>query len=368
MPKPQTTIAFVEQSPGGPTQLFKRITTLLTDGDLRRFRVAVAYARWEGLGLIAPQLEDFLDEGGEFQSIYGVANGVTTPDCLLYSLYLQELYKKHTYAGTIEDKYANSIFHPKFFEFRFSKRSIVIVGSANLTGGGLLRNTELGIEVETPHGDLFEKEIDAAWKSMREGSQKVTLELVRKLKRQSELASERDRGENRGNSGKPILAVTAKASPKPLFAKVLDLAQPAKRSKLLSKMDPLTVRPQRLYLQILSSETGGQGDGEHPGYQIQLPVATLATFFGVGENETREATFRFPEDSVTVHLTHFGNNTHRVRLRPLRDIDRPAIVVFTRIDGDDYECSIVPTRNYAKVLATNCTEQTRTGARRWGLE
>src|SRR5690349_21466841 len=129
MAKSHPSVALLEQWPKGTNQLFKRLTTLLQTVGLQRVRIAVAYARWDGIGLIAPQLEDFLDEGGEFQSIYGVANGVTTPDCLLYSLYLQELYKKHTYAGAIEDEYANSIFHPKFFEFKFTERTIVIIGS-----------------------------------------------------------------------------------------------------------------------------------------------------------------------------------------------------------------------------------------------
>jgi HKD family nuclease len=367
MAKRPISVTFLEQAPSGPDQLFRRITTLLQTDDLQRFRIAVAYARWDGIGLIAPQLENFLSEGGEFQSIYGVANGVTTPDCLLYSLYLQDLYKKHSYAGAIEDEYANSIFHPKFFEFRFANRSILIVGSANLTGGGLLRNTELSVEIETPHDDPLEKKTDAAWKSMLNASEELTIKLVRRLKKESDLASEFDRGESRAKPSKPWLVSTTKTSPKPLFLKVLDLAKPAKRSKLLAKMDPLTVRPERLYLQILAYETGGQGDG-HPGYQIQLPVATLATFFGVGEDESREATFHFPGEDATAHLTHFPNNTHRVRLLPLRDIKRPAIVVFRRIGDDEYNCSIVPSKDYTKALASKCTEQIRSGARKWGLE
>jgi len=118
----------------------------------------------------------------------------------------------------------------------------------------------------------------------------------------------------------------------------------------------------------LKYETGGQGDGKNRGYQIQLPVATLAAFFGVGQNESKEASFRFATDTVKVHLTHFGNNTHRVRLRPLQNIARPAIVVFERIGGSKYSCSIVPTKDYAKIVARKCREQTRTGARKWGLE
>lgn len=365
MGKTPQNVTLLEQVPEGPNHLYKRIVELLETSGLERFRAAVAYARWDGIGLIAPQIEEFLRGGGEFQSIYGVANGVTTPDSLLYGLYLQELYDTHTYAGAIEDKYANSIFHPKFFEFKFSETSIWIVGSANLTGGGFVRNTELGVEVETARGDPFEKQTEAAWKAMRAGSEKLSVGLIRTLQKKSELASERDKGESQTDQSKPRLAAVVKASPKPLFAKVLELPEPSKRSKIFSKMDTLSFRPAKLYLQILKYETGGHG-GDH-GYQIQLPVATLATFFGVGENETREASFRFPGETITVHLTHFGNNTHRLRLRPIRDIARPAIVVFKRIRADEYDCSVVPAKDYAKTLSRKCKEQTRTGARRWGL-
>jgi HKD family nuclease len=361
-----TNIALRTQNPNGAAPLFKRIEELLCKDNLQRFRVAVAYARWDGLGLLAPSIEDFLGEGGEFQSIFGVANGVTTPDCLLYNLYLQQLYKRHTYAGAIEDEYSNSIFHPKLYEFRFATRTIVIIGSANLTGGGLLRNTELGVEVEADHGDAVEASIDAAWTTMKNAAQVVTLPLVRTLKKRHELADENHRGENQSKSTKPKLPASAHPKPRPLFSKVLELADPARKSKILSKFETITDRPERFYLQVLEYETGGRGD--HPGYQIQLPSATLAAYFGVGEDEARPVTFHFPNEDVNVTLTHFANNTHRVRLRPLRDIQRPAVVIFRRVGEDEYQCSLVPSKLYAKTLSSKCSEQRREGARRWGLE
>lgn len=356
------------QSPSGAPYLFERLNALLKKPGLERFRAAVAYARWEGIGLIASNIEPLLKAGTEFQTIYGIANGVTTPDSFLYSLYLQELYTTHTYAGAVEDQYANSTFHPKFFEFTFADSSVAIIGSANLTGAGLSRNTEIDVEVEGKRGSQFEKDLDAAWTSMRAASQKVTLDLIRKLKASGELGSEQQNNENPSSKpAKPMLATGIKASPKPLFAKVLDLTQPAKKAKLLANLDPITVQPGTLYLQILAGETGAQASGGI-GYQIQLPVATLATFFGVGPAQKKQASFRFGSDVITVQLTHFANNTHRVRLRPLRHVKRPAIVIFRRIGSDEYECSVVPKGDYAKVLAGKCTEQTRAGARKWGLE
>jgi HKD family nuclease len=359
--------SLLTQTAEGADHFYERFNTLIQNPGLKRLRAAVAYARWDGLGLISKGLEEFLARGGEFQTIYGVANGVTTPDSLLYSLYLQELYRTHTYAGAIEDKYSNATFHPKFLEFKFDKEVIVIVGSANLTGGGLLRNTEVGIEAKAPNGDELQKKVDAIWKIMRAEAKKVTLSLVRELKRNIELGSEQDPGEGRPKPGKPRLVKIAKRSPKPLFARVLGISEPARRSKIFSKLDALTVRPKALYLQVLSGETGGLAGGD-TGYQIQLPVATLATFFGVGTNETRQVTFRFPGDEFTVGLTHFENHTHRVRLRPLKDVPRPVIVIFQRRGVDDYSCSIVSPGQYASILRRKCTEQSRKGARRWGLE
>ena len=361
-------VSILAQNSGAKPYLCERINTLLKAPGLKRFRAAVAYASWNGLGLIAPRIEALLKAGGEFQAIYGVANGVTTPDSLLYSLYLQELYATHSYAGGVEDQYVNATFHPKFLEFRFASRTIAIIGSGNLTGGGLSRNTELGAEITIKHGGSLEKQLESAWQTMRAISQPLDLKMIRAAKVKGGLGTEQQQTETRASkSEKPPLKTGAQVSPKPLFSKVLDLKPPAKKSKILAKLDTLTVQPSKLYLQILSGETGAQASGG-VGYQIQLPVATLATFFGVGAAQTKLATFRFGSDEYKVHLTHFGNNTHRVRLRPLREVSRPAIVVFERLGADEYSCSVVPAKDYAKVLAAKCTEQTRAGARRWGLE
>jgi hypothetical protein len=98
------------------------------------------------------------------------------------------------------------------------------------------------------------------------------------------------------------------------------------------------------------------------------PVATLGPFFSVGLEQTKHVSFRFGDEIFTVNMTHFENNTHRVRLRPLRDIERPAIVIFRRVGEDEYHCSVADSRDYARLLAEKCSEQTRSGARRWGLE
>ena len=369
MPVPVRSVAVLAQSTGARPIIFRRLNALLRRTGLHRFRAAVAYARWDGLGLISRQLESFLDAGGELQTIYGVANGITTPDSLLYALYLQQLYPgRHTYAGAIEDAYANATFHPKFFEFKYAANTVAIVGSANLTGAGMSRNTEMDVEIDFPTEHPLQTHLDAAWSAMRGVSKAVDLPLIREARDDGGLGSETRSSETRSSKAtKPRISTGVAASPKPLFKKVLDLENPRNKTGILAQMDTLTERPKRLYLEILSYETGAQS-ATHRGYQIQLPTATLGAYFGVGQQEKTKVVLRFPNDTLTVHLTHFENKTHRVRLRPLRDVPRPAIVRFERAGEDTYDCTVLHGKYYETALARKCVHQTRQGSRRWGLE
>ena len=125
----------------------KRLLLLLADSALERARFAVSYVRWEGLGLLSASIEALVKRGGRFESIYGAGNGVTTPDALYYGILLRELYPGQSYAAFVEDEYANATFHPKYYEFHSKSEIRVIVGSFNLTGGGLQRNSEASLEV-----------------------------------------------------------------------------------------------------------------------------------------------------------------------------------------------------------------------------
>jgi HKD family nuclease len=362
-----TLYAPLMQVTGGAFHLADRLNQLLGAADLKRLRIAVSYVKWSGLGLLSSQMELFLKNGGELQTIYGVSNGVTTPESLLYSLYLQDMHRNYNYAGVIEDQYANATFHPKFFEFKFKNKTVALVGSGNLTTGGLVNNTELGSQVEFDNNDrTLITVLDDAWNAFSSLARPITLQITRKLHKDMKLGSEKDTHVN-VPPAKPYLKSKKYPAKKPLYLKILDIENANTRHSFLSRLDTLSVKPKKLYLQVLEYETGAQKSGSGAGYQVQLPVATLATFFGVGPDETQQVTLYFGPEEIQVSLTHFENKTHRVRLRPIKDIPRPAIVIFERVSKNSYNCSIVPPRRYHATLVANCTEQTRAGARRWGL-
>ena len=245
------------------------------------------------------------------------------------------------------------------FEFFHEEHVTLIVGSANVTNGGLAANHEMAFSVSADMADAVVSGTEEAWQQYLKHSQRVDPSFIQGLAKERVLGGE---GKAKGRPGESV-GLTLPRADKPLFAHILDGdATPKLKHETFSGTSTLSEKPKKLYLEILG-ETGG-------GHQVQLPVATLATFFGVGEGETRDVSFQFPgEEEVNVQLTHFGNNTHRVRLRPIKSIPRPSVLVFERSDeGDDYRVRVVPQRSYRKTIRENCTEQTRAGSRRWGFE
>lgn len=355
------------QITGQSATLSKRLNALLSKPHLERVRFSVAYARWDGIGLISESIENFLTKGGKFEAIYGAGNGVTTPDALQYGLFLKSQFPGRTYSGFIEDQYANAIFHPKFYEFLYADHGIVLIGSANLTGGGLVRNGELTSELSFKQDDDLAKQLATFWKKAKAASKIVTLAEIRRLAKAPGGGSERRDEVGGAKSGKPFLKIATNLAPKPIFEKVLGLPanKAAQKSNILAGMDSLTDRPKHLYLQIFERETGGH-KGE-PGAMVQLPVATLGAYFGMTEAEGRELTLEFPKEKVRSNVIHNSNHTHQVRLSPIFSVKRPAIIHFERIGEDRYRARFVPASSYQAVLKSKCPEQRRAGSRRWGI-
>jgi HKD family nuclease len=169
----------------GHAETFRdRLCELIKAEDLESIRIAVAFARWDGIGLISEPLEGFLQRGGSLETVYGAGNGITTTDALYYGLVLKKLFPNQTYSGFVEDEFANAVFHPKYFEFSFASKTKVIVGSANLTAGGLQRNSEVGIEVTFPRGSASEKKFAMYWKEIRKRAKETTPSEIRRLSSQ----------------------------------------------------------------------------------------------------------------------------------------------------------------------------------------
>lgn len=108
-------------------------------------QIAVAFLKFTGIKVIENSLIQSLDNGGKFEIIAGLDFKTTDPKAMMYFINLKKKYsnlKFYCYGDKKENK-TNIVFHPKIYLFENKKDTTSIIGSANMTGGGLQSNFEV---------------------------------------------------------------------------------------------------------------------------------------------------------------------------------------------------------------------------------
>jgi len=108
-------------------------------------QIAVAFLKRSGIKTIEESLMMSLEKGGKFELIVGLDFKTTDPNAMKFFIDLRKQYKEaHFYCfGDKGDNKNDIVFHPKIYLFRNSKETVSIVGSTNLTQGGLMTNFEV---------------------------------------------------------------------------------------------------------------------------------------------------------------------------------------------------------------------------------
>jgi len=101
-------------------------------------KLATAFAHWTGWKHFEPHIEK---TSANVKLLSGLSFCQTEPD-VLYD-WLQRAQKGRVQARLFTD--AKTTFHPKVLLVRNSRRAFVVVGSGNLSEGGLLQNVECGL-------------------------------------------------------------------------------------------------------------------------------------------------------------------------------------------------------------------------------
>lgn len=119
-----------------------------TGNGFDELKVAVAWAKKSGLGRVWDAFEDFRERGGKVTLIVGVSEGGATKEGLELALAsADEGYVFHDPRRT---------FHPKVYFASSSSERSLLVGSSNLTAGGLSWNYEASIWVDWAEGESTE--------------------------------------------------------------------------------------------------------------------------------------------------------------------------------------------------------------------
>ncbi len=108
-------------------------------------QIAVAFLKRSGINVIEDALLTSLNKGGKFELIVGLDFKTTDPLAMKFFIDLHKQYKEaRFYCYGDKGVYKNAlVFHPKIYLFRNLKETVSIVGSTNLTQGGLMSNFEV---------------------------------------------------------------------------------------------------------------------------------------------------------------------------------------------------------------------------------
>lgn len=121
-------------------QLGDRLINLLDSPDYQTLNIIVAFAKNSGVLRIKGALEKFRKRGGTVNVYVGVDLGGTSYEALTaLLLHTDSLYVVHTEKG--------QTFHTKIYQFVGNDKGLVVIGSHNLTAGGLWTNFESSVLV-----------------------------------------------------------------------------------------------------------------------------------------------------------------------------------------------------------------------------
>jgi HKD family nuclease len=119
-------------------QLGNRLLELLDSQEYQILNIVVAFAKNSGVLRIKDGLEKFRGRGGKFNIYLGIDLGGTSYEALTSLLLLTDsLNVVHSEKG--------QTFHPKIYQLLGHDKGVMVVGSHNLTGGGLWTNFESSI-------------------------------------------------------------------------------------------------------------------------------------------------------------------------------------------------------------------------------
>jgi len=110
-----------------------------------KVQIAVAFLKYTGVKVIEKSLKNCLSNKGEVEIIAGLDFKTTDPKSIHYFINLKKEYSNMKFYcfGDKKNNRTNIVFHPKIYLFEKGREKTGIVGSTNLTGGGLLSNFEV---------------------------------------------------------------------------------------------------------------------------------------------------------------------------------------------------------------------------------
>jgi HKD family nuclease len=299
-----------------------------------RLRVLVAFVKRSGLGLLEPELTKFHDNNGQSQWIVGIDCGGTSPEALEYLLGLSKAYPKQINAKIFSAGSPFHVFHPKIYFLDFNNSLVALLGSANVTAGGMFLNCECATKlvIDKTSDTREAKLLDRVWDSYASPSRflhDLTPQIISKVSdrygpEQSEEAWEPPQHPfgDRVPSGLPK---------PPRFPRLTTSFRPSSQPIICPKGD-------ELIMEVLH---------ETRDTQMQIPVEALQKYFGIRQGERAVIALRHKEGNQTKSVKYrsviYPTSHVRLEMETISGLKRPLIAVFQRdpLRQDTYEYKLL---------------------------
>lgn len=129
-------------------------------------RMAVAFVSAQGLGLLEPALQQCLKRKGSVEFLVGLDLSFTDPQALR-TLYQWSRDYAHVACYCLTELGPSVVYHPKLYVFRAGEEVRFIVGSSNLTEGGLRQNMEVNALVRAHASEEIVSDIYAVYNALK---------------------------------------------------------------------------------------------------------------------------------------------------------------------------------------------------------
>ncbi len=303
-------------------------------------QIISAFASGPGVIALEPFFDVFLADGNRLEIIIGIDRGGTSRDAITRLFELQNAYSRRVMCSIFYAPSKAAIFHPKLYIYRTAATMSAVIGSANLTLGGLGGNFESiflydGISRKSNEAT----QINNVWNTfatpaaplertfLRPLTEEYAKDLVRKLPSSSHFES--------GSSPQGVRSLW-----KPLSQ--VDLprsASPAREPQAVVKR-----RVSKFLIIDVLSETRET--------QMQIPLAVVEEFFGIdrhvaGEislSQIRGGEITQPIQRNVVISAGEGAKRlmRRIEMPQIAAKARPLCAIFVKLRNGQFAVSIAP--------------------------
>lgn len=128
------------------------LNQIISNDDFRHFKFAVAYMRFAGWDRLGASIENLVNREGQISGVVGINAGITSIEALNGLMRVSN-------SSTVFYSTSSFIFHPKIYSISGEEKSVVLIGSANLTRDGLFRNFELATAIHLDFNDSIDFEV-----------------------------------------------------------------------------------------------------------------------------------------------------------------------------------------------------------------